>query len=104
MDSIMAFEHINIRQIVASALKNDAIIVDVRKPDRFCAGHIPMAINLPLERIEKKQVNFPKGRTLIVYCDTGGSSIQAARILSEMGYDVINCVGGLNNYNASLTK
>lgn len=100
----MAFEHINIRQIVGKALSNDAIIVDVRQSERFSKGHIPMAVNLPLERIEKKQVSFPKSRTLIVYCDTGGASIQAACILSDMGYRVINCVGGLKNYNASLTK
>lgn len=100
----MAFDNINIRQIVGTALSNDAIIVDVRRPDRFRSGHIPMAVNLPLERIEQGIVNFPVKRTLIVYCDTGGSSIQAARILSDMGYRVINCIGGLKNYNASLTK
>lgn len=100
----MAFENINIRQIVGTALSNDAIIVDVRRPERFRSGHIPMAVNLPLERIEQGVVNFPVKRTLIVYCDTGGSSIQAARILSDMGYRVINCIGGLKNYNASLTK
>lgn len=100
----MAFENINIRQIVATALSNDAIIVDVRKSERFSVGHIPMAVNLPLSRIEKGQVTFPKSRTLIVYCDTGGASIQAACLLSEMGYKVINCIGGLKNYNASLTK
>lgn len=100
----MAFENINIRQIVTAALSNDAIIVDVRRPDRFRNGHIPMAVNLPIEKIEQKQVNFPKNRTLIVYCDSGGASIQAARFLSDMGYKVINCIGGLKNYKSSLTK
>ena len=100
----MAFEHINIRQSVATALANDAIIVDVRTPDRFREGHIPMAVNLPLERIERRQVTFPKSRTLIVYCDTGGGSMQAAFILSEMGYRVINCIGGMRSYRGSLTR
>lgn len=100
----MAFENINIRQIVGTALSNDAIIVDVRKQERFRSGHIPMAVNLPLEQLEQGIVNFPVKRTLIVYCDTGGSSIQAARLLAEKGYRVINCIGGLKNYNASLTK
>lgn len=100
----MAFENINIRQIVGTALSNDAIIVDVRRSERFRSGHIPMAVNLPLERIEQGIVNFPMKRTLIVYCDTGGSSIQAARLLADKGYRVINCIGGLKNYNASLTK
>ena len=100
----MAFEHINIRQVVTIAISKDAIIVDVRKPERFRSGHIPMAINLPVERIEKGLVTLPKSTTLIVYCDTGGTSVQASRLLDEMGYNVINCVGGLKSYKGSLTK
>lgn len=100
----MAFENINIRKIVETALVHDAIIVDVREQDRFLSGHIPMAVNLPVEQVEQGLVNLPKSRVLIVYCDTGGSSIRAARQLSGMGYRVINCVGGLKNYKASLTK
>lgn len=100
----MDFENVNIRQIVVAALSHDAIIVDVREPQRFLISHIPMAVSLPLSMIEEGNVNLPRSRTLIVYCDTGGASIQAARILSGMGYHVINCIGGLKNYNASLTK
>ena len=100
----MGFENINIRQIVSAALSNDAIIVDVRPEKRFREGHIPLAINVPMERVERGQINLPKSRVIIVYCDTGGSSIRAAGILSRMGYKVINCVGGLKNYKASLTK
>lgn len=100
----MDFENVNIRQIVVVALSHDAIIVDVREPERFRISHIPMAVSLPLSKIEEGFVNLPRNRTLIVYCDTGGASIQAARILSGMGYHVINCIGGLKNYNASLTK
>ena len=98
------FENINIRSVVATALARDGIIVDVRTAKKFQQGHIPMSINLPMDKIEKRQVSLPKGKILLVYCDTGGSSIQAARLLSQMGYKVINCIGGLNHYNASLTK
>jgi thiosulfate sulfurtransferase len=104
MADMMSFDNINIRQIVSAAISNNAIIVDVREPERFRQGHIPMAVNLPFERISEAYVTFPKNRTLIVYCDTGGASIQAARMLSAQGYHVINCIGGLKNYNASLTK
>lgn len=100
----MAFENINIRRIVGEALAREAIIVDVRSLERFRTGHIPMAVNVPLERIEQGRISLPKSRTLIVYCDTGGASIQAARILSDRGYRVVNCVGGLRNYHASLTS
>ena len=100
----MAFEYINIRQIIPTALSRDAIIVDIRTPERFHKGHIPMSVNLPMELIKNKQVSLPKTRTLIVYCDTGGASTQASRLLSEMGYTVINCVGGLKSYNGSITS
>lgn len=104
VEGIMRFENINIRRLLPMALAMDAIIVDVRSTNRFGSGHIPMAVNLPLERIEKGYVSLPKNRTLILYCDTGGASTKAAYKLSEMGYRVLNCVGGLKNYNGSLTK
>lgn len=100
----MAFENINIRQIVTKAISEDGIIVDVRDPKRFRISHIPMAINLPYDEIEKGNVNLPKSRILLVYCDTGGGSTMAARLLTDMGYRVMNCIGGLKNYNGSLTK
>lgn len=100
----MAFDHINIRQIVPTAISQDAIMIDVRKIEFFRKGHIPMAIHLPIEKIERGQVTLPKNKTLIVYCETGGASVQAARMLDDMGYQVINCVGGLKDYGGSLTK
>ena len=89
---------------MSSALANDAIMIDVRTPEKFLQGHIPLAINLPYERIRNNQVTLPKSKTLIVYCDTGGASMQTARLLSNMGYNVINCIGGLKCYTGSLAK
>ncbi|MCR5700604.1 MAG: rhodanese-like domain-containing protein [Lachnospiraceae bacterium] len=100
----MTFENINIRQIVNTAVIKNAIIIDVRDENRFLKGHIPMAVNLPLSKIKSGYISYPKSRTLIVYCDTGGASMQAARLLSQKGYTVINCIGGLNNYKGSLTR
>ena len=100
----MTFENINIRKIVPTALSKNAIIIDVRKPEDFYKKHIPMSVNLPLEKIRAGLVSFPQNKTLIVYCESGGSSMHAAKLLSEMGYNVINCIGGIKNYNGSVTK
>ena len=45
-----------------------------------------------------------KGATVIVYCETGGSSTMAARTLAEAGFKVYNAVGGLKRYRGSLTR
>ena len=63
-----------------------------------------MAVNLPLEDIKQGNISLPKGKMIIVYCETGGRSAVAARILADKGYKVINTVGGLREYRGALTK
>lgn len=100
----MAFQNINIRNILNEALNYGGIIVDVRGRSDFAISHIPMAINLPLEDIKQGNISLPKGKVILLYCENGGGSALAARILSEKGYRVINTVGGLREYRGAITK
>lgn len=99
----MDFQNINVRNILKEAVRVGGIIVDVRPKEEFLRGHIPMAINIPLEDIENGYYNLTKNSTILVYCENGGGSTMAARILSEKGYKVINAVGGLSKYQGALT-
>ena len=100
---IPTIENINIRHIIQKAVAENAIIIDVRSREEFRRGHIPMAINVTLSEIQNGKINFPRGRTLIFYCDSGASSIKAARILAEFGYRTMNAVGGIRQYDKELT-
>ncbi|MBQ9608499.1 MAG: rhodanese-like domain-containing protein [Lachnospiraceae bacterium] len=100
----MRFRNINIRNIMNEALNNEGIIVDVREKEDFAKGHIPMAINLPLSDIEDGKFALPKNKVILVYCENGGGSMMAARVLSNNGYNVINAVGGINNYRGAMTR
>ena len=80
------------------------IIVDVRSREEFASGHIPMAINVPLEQIEEGAYSLPKSKYLIVYCERGISSMRAALAMGEDGYKVINTIGGLAQYKGPLTR
>lgn len=100
----MRFHSINIRDIVVEALATGGIIVDVRDRERFSDGHIPMAINVPLEEIQKGNISLPRSREVILYCETGGSSTLAAKLLSEKGYRVVNTIGGIKAYKGSLSS
>lgn len=100
----MSFQNINIRNIQREALTRGGIIVDVRERDKFIEGHIPMAINLPLEDIQNNKITLPKNKVIIVYCETGGSSALAAKLLSDTGYHVLNAVGGIRAYRGALSK
>lgn len=54
-----------------------AIIVDVREPDEFAAGHIPGASNLPLSRFDPAALPAAAGKTLILSCAGGKRSAMA---------------------------
>lgn len=100
----MRFHNISIRNILSEALNYGGIIVDVRSNEEFAKGHIPMAINLPLEDIQCGNFSLPKNKVLLLYCENGGKSSHAARLLSERGFTVINTVGGVKEYKGPLTK
>lgn len=100
---VSTIENINIRHIIRKAVEENAIIIDVRSRQAFNNGHIPMAMSLPFEEIQSGRVWISKNRTLIVYCEHGINSMNAARILAERGYRVINTVGGIEQYNKDLT-
>jgi rhodanese-related sulfurtransferase len=78
--------------------REDALVVDVRDPGEYGAGHILGAKNLPLSSIASgaQLAAKRKDRPLIVYCDTGNRSGKAAAALKAQGYArVLNLSGGL---------
>lgn len=73
------------------------VILDVREPNEFRAGHIPSAINIPRGLLEfQVSGKIPdKSTHLLVYCKTGGRGCLAGQTLQIMGYNqVTNMDGG----------
>jgi rhodanese-related sulfurtransferase len=67
----------------------DIVIVDVRDESEFKEGHIPTAINIPLETFALRSEVLPKEKKIIVYCNTGGRSYSAYRKLMKLAYPSI---------------
>lgn len=82
------------------------IILDVRRDDEFELGHIPNAINLPLEYIEDLAENeLPdKSQMLLVYCRSGRRSKMAAGILDSLGYTNVLEFGGILDWKYDIVK
>ncbi|MBR3107554.1 MAG: rhodanese-like domain-containing protein [Clostridia bacterium] len=78
-----------------------AILVDVREPDGFAAGHIPGAVNAPLSTIS--QTVLPKDAPLFLYCLRGSRCKRAAKILKQMGYTV-KSTGGISGYKREVER
>ena len=79
--------------------RKDSFLIDLRNPKEYHTGHIKGAVNVPYEKFEEMQTyDFPKGKILVLYCDRGGASLQAARILARNGYKIKTVIGGMKEY------
>ena len=92
--------------IAAMANEKNYIILDVRTPEEFEAGHIPGAVNLPNEDIGDEPIpSLPdKDQLLLVYCRSGNRSKQAAQKLADLGYANISEFGGIIDWPGEIEK
>ena len=82
------------------------IILDVRRPDEFAAGHIPNAINMPNETIGTAEIpELPdKDQRIMVYCRSGRRSKEASEKLVKLGYTNIVEFGGILDWKGEIEK
>ena len=72
----------------------------MRRQDEYDAGHIPGAILIPNESIDKDPPEqLPdKDQVILIYCRSGNRSKQAAQKLFDLGYTHIYEFGGINTW------
>jgi rhodanese-related sulfurtransferase len=90
------------RQITVEAarvlLRDGAAVIDVRTQNEFASGHLPSAINIPLDRIEAVLPGrFPdRNHALLLHCQSGMRSGMALAKLRALGYTNAFNLGGYN--------
>lgn len=92
-------KEVGVAQAVQLINRQDAVVVDVREPAEFRSGHIPNARNVPLGQLAEKTKDLDKlkAKPVLLSCQTGARSAQAASALTRAGFaEVYNLGGGLN--------
>lgn len=81
-----------------SLVTEGAVLVDVRTRDEFAAGHIEGARNIPVDSLPTRlgELGPPASTTVVVYCQTGRRSTQAARTLREAGFTSVHNLGPMS--------
>ena len=69
-------------------VKKDAslLLLDVRTPEEFAAGHIPGAVNIPFNEVAGHLSEIPKDDEVVLYCHSGRRAGLAAEALAANGY------------------
>ena len=73
-----------------------ALLVDVRQPAEWTAGHIDGTLHIPLSQLSRRLDELPQHQTIVTICRSGHRSALAARTLSRAGHNVLNLKGGIN--------
>lgn len=90
----ITYEELKLRR----AKNPEVILLDVRSKQEYQEYHLPGSICIPLYHLEEQiQKEVPKDAEIIIYCQMGGRSKTAVKLLNKMGYsNVCQIEGGLD--------
>lgn len=75
---------------------NGATLLDVRSSEEFGGGHIDGATNIPVQELAGRSDELGDKETpIVVYCQSGGRSAMAKRLLENQGFANVHDLGGI---------
>lgn len=85
------------------AAADNAFVIDVRTAGEYASGHVPGAVNLPVDQVADgfSALDIPEGAEVYAICQAGGRSARAASILAAQGVAVHNVTGGTGAWIAA---
>ena len=101
--SLFFDKSLNIKVSDAVLLMNrePSIIIDVREAEKFEAGHILNAINIPFQEFfnDIDSLNINRKKRILIYCNSGNRAGKVIKILRKNGFkSAITIDGGLNEW------
>jgi rhodanese-related sulfurtransferase len=85
----------------AAAHADGAVVIDVREPFEYAAGHVPGARLIPLAQVPRSVGDLAGRGPVYVICATGNRSLAAAEYLARNGVDAWSVVGGTSDWQRS---
>jgi rhodanese-related sulfurtransferase len=68
-------------------VKEPVVLVDMRKPAEFRAGHLPGAVSLPVGELERRYREIPKAARVVLYCQCPLEEMASVyNFLRDLGY------------------
>ncbi|UYZ61256.1 rhodanese-like domain-containing protein [Hymenobacter latericus] len=102
-----AYKNLAPAQFAAALRQPSAVLLDVRRPDEFAAGHLPGAVNLDVTGPDfaRRVAVLDKTKPTYVYCRSGARSATAASQLTQAGFgQVSNLLGGVLGWPEKLVR
>jgi len=102
-DRLDRLEPVSREELVDRLKAGTAVVLDVRPEDEFALGHLPGALNIPVDELERRLAELPKRREIIAYCRGPYCvlSFEAVAALRLKGYRVRRLEDGFPEWKAA---
>jgi len=89
---------VDVDKLLVAPVVEQPFLLDVRTPKEFASGHIPGAVNIPVDDLRSRLAELPHDRKIAAYCQVGQRGYVATRILRQKGFSASNIGGGYTAY------
>ncbi len=96
-------EPVRAEELLARAKRGLVTVLDVRPAEEFAAGHLPGALNVPIDKLENGLARLPKSREVVAYC-RGPYCLMAFEAVSKLrkrGWKARRLAGGFPEWKAA---
>ena len=101
-DAVRRGHRVSPAELAQARHRGPLTVLDVRFPGEWAQGAIPDALHIPLDQLEERLGEIPRGGRVAVYCQSGMRSSTAASLLEGAGFtDVIDLIGGYAAWSAT---
>jgi len=78
------------RKLVAAGAR----LLDVRSPEEYAGGHLPGAVNIPVQELDRRMAEVgPRDGEVVLYCRSGSRSARATELLRRHGFSKVHNLG-----------
>lgn len=98
----ISLEPVNREELLDRVRSGKTVVIDVRPGDEFAAGHIAGAVSMPLEELEARLSELPRGKYIVAYCRGPYCvlSIKAVERLRAKNYKAFRLEDGVSEWQA----
>jgi rhodanese-related sulfurtransferase len=97
------FEPVAPEDLLDRAKRGLVTVLDVRPPEEFASGHVPGALNIPVEKLARRLRDLPKGREVVAYCRGPYClmSFEAVQLLRKKGINARRLRDGMPEWRTA---
>ncbi len=105
VDKIASLKPDEIKAILDQDKEGEFLLIDVRQPEEYEAGHIPGSVLIPLGELEARHRELNRSKKIITYCRSGRRSMAAAIALCGLGFEsVYNMSSGILDWHYGIVS